>query len=188
MTEWHGYAQTKLDEFLLFFDDGLRDLRNEDLSPYYAGAPMVPDDESQERYAASQEFRTEEELPPVGADAFASQLSEDGSQTVFQDFVESMGIEEEVVDDITEETAVTTILGFNSLNEVLATLEEKGFTPDYESVQAKFADIDIPVEDATVLHIDEPFPSVWGEEDSVIAEKLRRSRRYVKEYLELEGV
>jgi hypothetical protein len=187
VTDWHGYAQAKLDDFLLFFGDGLRDTRSDDLSPYYDGAPMVPDDEATQRYKDSVTFRNQNDLPPVGADTFASQLSESNSQTVFRDFVEGMGIEETIVDDLIEESPGITILGLDGLSEVLATLEEKGYAPDYEGVVERFEGLSLPTSDETVLHIDEPFPTVWGEEDSVIAEKLKRSRQYVKDYLELEG-
>lgn len=85
------YAAAKMNAFLATVTDGLRDLTNDDLAPFFAWAPPVPRDEATEKFTASEEYRDEKDLPPISAATFSSQISKGQSQTVFVGFLNAMG-------------------------------------------------------------------------------------------------
>lgn len=184
---WHGYAQTKLSEFLDKFDDGLRDITNSVLSPYYDEAQVVTGEEQAVRSAASSAFRLANGLPPISSDAFAFQISAGSSKAVFEEYVRALGIEAVYEEDLSSAELSSALLTLPGLADVISALLLLDLTPDIEAIEERFIDMDIPIQTGTVLHISQPEPPTYGEEDSVIAEKMNRTKGYVNSLLGLEG-
>jgi hypothetical protein len=186
MTDWHWYAADRVNEFILMFKDGLRNLDNPVLDPYYSDMDTVPSAEINERYSASEEFRSGEDLPPVGTESFASQISSVNGQVTFQRLVIEMGIEKVYTEDISFENSSVSFPGLDGFGDIFASLEMKGFVPDFEAVKDRFPEMALPLDEGNIDHVNEPFPSVWAEEDSTVAQRMRKARQYVIDYIGLE--
>ena len=181
---WHGYAAARMNEFLSMVRDGTRDLTSPDLSPFYDNASAVSQEAVADRMDESVAYRTDHDLPPIGEEVFSFQISQGSSRDVFIDFVVDMGIEQEYTEDMYTEEIGAILLALEPLSRVVAALSTKGIEPDQEAVQQEFEDLGIPVESESILHLSEPLPNVYAEEDSIVAEKLRRARVYTDTLLE----
>jgi len=179
---WHGIAEERMNEFINMVQDGTRDLSSKTLEPYWGDPPYPSSEEVLERKAASDEFREQSDLPEIGQDTFVSQISPGGSQTLFMDFLDAMGIEKEYVEDISSEE-VSPIPIPRSLLKPVNTLAAAGIEVDEDAVRERFGS-SVPPEPDEVLHIDEPLPADYAEEDSIVAEKMRRAKVYVATYQE----
>lgn len=181
---WNGYAEAKTAAFIDMVNDDLRDLRSIRLAPFYDNAPDVPSDEIRSRRTESSAYRRSNGLSSIGESAFASQIAKGTSKETFIRFVDEMGVEQEYVEDMTSEAIPTALTSMGGLSKAVQILVGQGFELDMDAVRSRFPDIDLPIEEDEVLHINEIAPSTWAEDDSIVVEKLARARVYVDNYLE----
>jgi hypothetical protein len=174
------FAAVKLNTMLAMVKDGTRDLTSVDLKPYWDG---MLDEPMTERYAESAEFRAKNDLPSLGASQFAAQASRSSGQQTFIQYLNEVGVESVYVEDVSKEDMGATIPDLGVLGEVIQRLQAKGYTADPEALSARYAGVVLPSDPQTVLHLDEPLPSTWADEDGLIAARLARARAYLFSYL-----
>ena len=176
-----------MNEFLAMVKDGTRDLTSKALRPFYVNAPPVSSEEVASRKSDSDVYRSLNSLDPIGGDSFSFQIGEGNSRSLFISFLRQMGIEAVYAEDVYSEKTDPVLLSLSSLSRTIAALSAQGIEPDTESIREKFEDLGIPFESEEVLHVSDPLPDSYGEEDTIIAEKLRRARVYVETYFAEES-
>ena len=174
------FSAAKLNTMLAMVKDGVRDLTSADLKPYWDGMLDEPTDE---RYKESAEFRVANGLPTLGTSQFASQASRGSGQQTFIQYLNEVGVESVYIEDVSSEDMGATVPDLGVLGEVIQRLQAKGYTTDPEALSARYAGINLPSDPQTVLHLDEPLPSAWADEDGLIAARLARARSYLFSYL-----
>jgi hypothetical protein len=177
------YAANKTDQFIDMVREGVRDLRSDKLRPYYE-SEEVSRDEVEERAAASTEFRSDNDLPPISQARFVSQISAAGAKSSFILLANQMGLESRYVEDLYEEESEGKLPEIPGLGDTIQILVRKGFAIDREALDALYPGADLSGGER-VFHLREETPTVWGEEDSLVAAKMRRTRTFVRLY---EGV
>lgn len=176
-------AAVKMNTMIAMASEGLRDLSNPTLSPYYAGVAAEGQDALRTRFQESQAFRLANALPPVSESSYGSQASKDGAQETFIRYLNDMGVETEYEEDMFAETVTETLPHMGAISEVIQTLVAKGFTADVAGLANRFPGMNIPVETEEIKHIREPLPTAWADEDSLVERHLARARAYLYAYL-----
>lgn len=174
------FSAAKLNTMLAMVKDGTRDLTSAELKPYWDG---MLDEPMMERYAESAAFRAENDLPSLGASQFAAQASRSSGQQTFIQYLNEVGVESVYIEDISSEDRDASVPDLGVLGEVIQRLQTKGYVPASEALSARYAGVELPSDAQTVLHIDEPLPSTWADEDGLIAVRLARARAYLFSYL-----
>jgi hypothetical protein len=182
MVNWTLYAAAIQEEFINMVKGDLRDSGSESLSPFWADPPEPGNDEVSERFAASVAFRVANDLLRISESNFVGQIIADKAQAFFRDFVDAMGIEREYVEDVFLEAPDSRIPEVPGLTDTIRILIAKGYEIDKDALEATFPSLDLSEEE--VLHIDEPLPALFGEEDSVIAGKMANGQIYTRLYVE----
>lgn len=182
MTEWNGYAARIQEEFINMVKGNLRDSTSQNLSPFWDNAPEPGNDEIEHRFDASVAFRVANNLLRIGEADFIGQILPSKGQAFFQDFVDAMGIEREYEEDIFTESPEERIPEVPGLTDTIRVLIKKGYSIDADALEATYPSADLSTEE--VLHIDEPLPDQFGEEDSIIAGKMANGRIYTRLYVE----
>jgi hypothetical protein len=176
------FAADKMNTLIAMAKDGVRDLTSDLLKPYWDTVPDLSDEELQEAYDASAAFRDASGITPIGISTFASQAAKATGHQTFIQYLNEMGIESEYTEDVTAEEQ-TSLPDLGELTEVVQTLKAKGYEPDPAAMQERFSGMEVPISSGTVLHLEEPLPSAWADEDDTVASRLARARTYVAQYL-----
>jgi len=176
-------SSVKMNTMIAMAEEGLRDLSNPALSPYYAGVAAQGVAALRTRFAEVQAFRLANALPPVSESSYASQASHDGAQETFVRYLNDMGVETEYEEDMFSETVADTLPHMGAIAEVIQTLKAKGFTPDVDGLANRFPGMNISVETVEIKHLREPLPTPWADEDSLVERHLARARAYLYAYL-----
>lgn len=158
---------------------GVRDLRNPDLSPFFAG-PAIPDAGVPAGLVAVQSEHQEAEIVPISANAFAEQAG-DPSQRFFVDFLNAAGVETTFTRDITVTPAdeVLPALGFRTA----FIKEQSSDTPlSISDIRSKIRSRAF-VARSDVQHLAQPDPLVVADSDAFVRPKLRGMRNYAARYL-----
>jgi len=182
MTDWTLYAAAIQEEFINMVKGDLRYSGSQELAPFWNNAPEPGNNEITERFEASVAFRVANDLLRIGESDFVGQIVPSKSQAFFQDFVDAMGVEREYVEDIFLESPDSRLPEVPGLTDTIRILVTKGYAIDKDALEATYPSIDLSEE--AVLHIDEPLPSQFGEEDSIIAGKMANTRTYTRLYVE----
>lgn len=157
----------------------LRDARNADLAPFYAGS-VVPTGEVAERYAATSALRADAGLPPLAADEYYAQAGPP-SETFFRRFLETVGVATEAEDDLLT----------GAIAEVVPAL---GARSDFIKRRAALAPLSISTIRAAIRSRARPTaaatrqlrphsPMAVADADPYVREKLVGMRAYVAGYL-----
>lgn len=176
-------SAARMNELIAMAEKGLRDLSSPDLSPFWAGVPASSKDDISASFQESQAFRTENDLPSNSESSFAVQASKGGAQETFMNYLGEMGLEREYTEDVTSEEVEEVLPDIEGLSEVIQSLEIKGFVADVAGLASRFQGMSIPVEKQTIQHLNEPLPSSWADESSLVARRLARARTYLHLYL-----
>jgi len=182
MVNWDLYAAALQDEFISMVKGDLRRSSSDALSPFWQDPPAPGSEEIGDRYQASSDFRAVNNLLRICESDFIGQIIPDKSQAFFETFVSAMGIEAVTVDDIYSESPDSRLPEVPGMTEVIRVLVAKGFAIDKDALEATYPSVDLS--EVAVLHIDEPLPSQFGEEDSIIAGKMAKARIYTRLYIE----
>ena len=175
------YAEAKWRDFIEMASKGLRSLGDPSaLAFFYSNIPDVPSEDIAARFKESSDYRLANDLPGVGADAFASQLAASSAQATFVSMASEMGVEVEYTEDMVSEVPDQGIPKPDGIEGTIETLIRKGFEVDAEALAARFP---IPPPSDAVLHIEEDPPSTWAEEDPTVTIKRRRAETYVQDYV-----
>lgn len=177
------YTANRTDQFIAAAAAGVRDLRSDRLKPYYE-TEEVPRDEVVERAEESSAYRQENNLPPIARSRFVSQISASDTKGFFILLANQMGLESQYTEDVFEEESEGKLPEIPGLGDTIQKLVRQGFEIDREALDEKYPGAGLSGGES-VLHIREEAPTVWGEEDRRIAEKMRRVRTFVRLY---EGV
>jgi len=175
------YAADKMQQFSEMVKEDVRNLQSSKLAPYYE-VPAVSDADASARYAASSAFRSENGLSPVTESSFSSQISRGFGKDTFIQFLNEMGIESQVVDDVFSGDPGERIPQIPGLTDLIHDLVGKGFSINTSALMSTFPGLDLSSD--PVLHLSEEDPSTWAEEDSVVAARLRKAKTYARLYLQ----
>jgi hypothetical protein len=170
-----------MNEFIDMVREDVRDLQSDSLAPFQE-VDDVPEEEAAIRFDESSAFRRDSKLPPVTESSFSSQVSSEFGKDTFVEFLNQKGIESEFVEDLFEDDPGDRIPQIPGLTDLIADLVRQGFAVDTEALMATFPGLDLSTE--PVLHLREDPPSVWAEEDSVIAARIRKAKSYSRLYLQ----
>lgn len=157
----------------------LRNLSNEELSPFYYG-PTIPPAKFDAGLAAAQELTTKVGLGPISESAYANQTT-GSSQSFFKSFMNAAGIESEFSDDFVTADAAPTIPDLGSRSAFV--------TKKSASIGLSIADIRNRIrnqsDDSTADHLVEPQLPIISDSDPFTAVRLRNMREYVNRYLNI---
>lgn len=163
---------------------GVRDLRNADLSPFYAG-PVIPASKVAAATAEVQRLHQGAGISPISPAAFAAQAGP-ASQQFFLDFLASAGLEATPTVDVTIEPASELIpqLGFRT-----AFIKEQSAAQPLTvpAIRAKIRSRATSSRD-DVQHLNQPEPIVVADSDRYVRPKLRSMRQYIARYLTAQEV
>jgi hypothetical protein len=172
MTEY--VASQMMRNFVTMLREGVRDLANPDLSPYYAG-PTIPASAVPAALAVVQAGLSAAGLGALPESDFISQAGTPSSAVLLTVAV-GMGVEDTFTDDLYEDVPVVRLpdLGFRT-----SFASERMYDQDAVAGLRTRAGV-VP---SAVQHIKFQAPPLLADTDPYARVKIRRAKEYVRRYL-----
>lgn len=160
--------------YVTMLREGVRDLANPDLAPYYAG-PTIPSSSVPTALAAVQEGLTAAGLGAMPDSDFVAQAGTP-SPAVLLTVAVGMGVEDTFTDDLYEDVPIVRLpdLGFRT-----------SFASEREYDQSAVSGLRTRagVVPASVQHVRYQAPPLLADTDPYARVKIRRAKEYVRRYL-----
>lgn len=186
ITMSEAYSSRVLKDLSVLIRNDLRNLNNDELAVFYNSTNKLTQDDLSNRYESVKLARTDGGLTPILSTTFLDQITGSNNKLIFKYVMESLGLEEEYVEDLVEETYTSAFPNDPDRQSFLFAQEQLGRQMSNPSVLDRINSDSVLSEQVftgpKTKHLKEDASYAVADSDPKVVERLERMFEYVRSY------